>query len=658
MKVFKSTAPVVGSVLLAILFVSAPVAAQVDIEPFLKKDSISSISISPTGEYFAIAVQRGDRTGLQIIRRADNKTSAGMDPGKNRHVEKIWWVNPDRILFNIAEKYFGEMDQPQSTGEILSLNAKNGQVDLLIGQRVAGEVLGTRIQKKKEEPIYAEMVDDLPNDDQSVIITVSPFGADPSRRAERMDVFSGERTFIVRAPVSSASFVTDNLGVVRFSWGSGSDNLSKLFYRSGDKADWELINDETASHIIEVPIGFSSDGKIAYLQSQHSQGPDSIVALDLTSKARSEVLHDANADPLEIIRSFDAGATPVGAVFMDGMPKTMFFDSASPEARLQHSLEAAFAGQSVRVTSTTKDGKLAVVWTGSSANPGDYYLFDTVAKTANLIFSQRKVIDPDSMAAVKPVEFKARDGLTIHAYLTLPKGSQGKNLPTVILPHGGPFGIFDQWTFDDDAQLLAKAGYAVLQVNYRGSGNFGRAFQHAGAREWGGKMQDDLTDATRWAIAQGISGADHICIYGASYGAYAALVGVAKEPGLYKCAVGYVGVYDLPTMVADDRSNSKSAATWTQDWVGEGDMLAANSPTNMAAKIKVPVLLVAGEEDKTAPIAHSKKMESALRKAGVPVETMYVAHEGHGFYDVANRRAYYVKLLDFLSRQLGGQTAK
>jgi dipeptidyl aminopeptidase/acylaminoacyl peptidase len=644
--------------LAGLLMGSMSATAQVDLEPFLKKDQFSTITISPTGEYYAIAVQTGDRTGLQIIRRADKKATTGVNPGKNRHIQNIEWVNSNRILFSVAEKYFGEMDQPQSTGEIFSANAETGQSELLVGQRVAAPQMGTRIQKKKEELIYAWVVDDLPADDQWVIITTSPFGADPSRRAERLDVYTGEREFIARAPVSAADFATDSAGVVRFAWGAGIDNVSKLFYRDGDKSEWQLINDEASTRVIEVPIGFSADNKTAYLQVEHAQGPDSIVALNLATKARTEALRDPNVDPLSIIRSFDAASAPVGAVFMDGIPKTQFFDKTAPEARLQRSLEAAFAGRKVEVTSTTKDGKLAVVWAGSANNPGEYYLFDTVAKSANLIFSSRGAIDPETMAEVRPVEFKARDGLAMHGYLTLPKGSAGKNLPTVIMPHGGPFGIFDKWEFDDDAQMLAKAGYAVLQINYRGSANYGRSFSHAGSLEWGGKMQDDLTDATKWAVAQGISDAGRICMYGASYGGYASLTGVAKEPQLYRCAVGYVGVYDLPMMVADKKNDSKSNATWLREWVGEGDMLAATSPTNMADRIKVPVLLVAGEEDKIAPAAHTKKMENALRKAGGSVETLYVASEGHGFYVEANKRAYYTKLLAFLGRNLGGATAK
>lgn len=644
-------------VLAGLLFACMPAAAQVDVEPFLKKDQFSNITISPTGEYFAALVPSEDRTGLLIVNRKDNKPIGGVNLGKNRHVQEFAWVSPDRILFNLGEK-FGMLDEPQSTGELFALNAKSGQSELLVGFRVYASTLDGRIKKKAEEQIYASLVDDLPGDDQTVIISASPYGPDPSRRAERMDVYTGKRTFMVRAPVSSATFTTDSFGVVRFARGSGSDNVSKLFYRSGENSDWELINDEAVTGRIEIPIGFSSDSKVAYLQTEHAEGLDSVVALEPTTKARTRILRDEKGDPSATIYAFEAGATPVGAVFRDGIPRTMFYDKTSPEARLQRSLEAVFPGQAVVVTSTTKDGKLAVVSTYSGGNPGEFFLFDRVAKTAKLLFSRRREIDPGGTGQVRPVDLKARDGQALHGYLTLPTNSDGKNLPTVVMPHGGPFGIFDTWTFNDDAQLLAKAGYAVLQVNFRGSGNYGRSFKQAGAREWGGKMQDDLTDATRWAIAQGISDSGRICIYGSSYGGYAALMGAAKEPQLYRCAVGYVGIYDLPMMVADDKGGGRSTETWLGEWVGGGAMLGPISPTNLADRIKAPVFLVAGEEDSIAPIAHSKKMERALRAAGKSVETLYVAHEGHGFYVEANRREYYVKLLDFLARHLGGMRSK
>jgi dipeptidyl aminopeptidase/acylaminoacyl peptidase len=311
----------------------------------------------------------------------------------------------------------------------------------------------------------------------------------------------------------------------------------------------------------------------------------------------------------------------------------------------------------VRVTSETDDGSTALVRVSNDRNPGDYYLFDTRTLKATYGLSNREWLDPDDMNPVAPIEFKARDGLAIHGYLTRPKGSEGKRLPMVVMPHGGPFGIRDYWGFNEEAQILATAGYAVLQVNFRGSGGYGRDFRYAGARQWGGTMQDDVTDATRWAVGQGIADAGRVCLYGASYGGYASLMGVAKEPALYRCAVGYVGVYDLPTMhTAGDISERASGRNFVNEWIGPRDQVAAVSPTRLADRIKVPVFLAAGGEDERAPIEHSRMMERALQKAGVPVETLYFDTEGHGFYLPEHRREFYTKLLAFLSRNLGGAT--
>jgi dipeptidyl aminopeptidase/acylaminoacyl peptidase len=260
------------------------------------------------------------------------------------------------------------------------------------------------------------------------------------------------------------------------------------------------------------------------------------------------------------------------------------------------------------------------------------------------------------VAEVKPVSFKARDGLDIQGYLTVPVGSEARNSPLIVYIHGGPYNINDTWGFDQDAQILAAHGYAVLQVNYRGSGNHGRAFVQAGRREWGGKMQDDITDATKWAIQQGIADPTRICLFGASYGGYASLMGVAKEPALYRCAAGYVGVYDLPTMHSDgDIRDSGSGKTYINEWIGPKQDVASVSPTRLADRIKVPVFLAAGGEDERAPIQHTEVMEKALRKAGVPVEAVYYPTEGHGFYKLENEREFYGKLLSFFHRHLGGR---
>jgi len=244
------------------------------------------------------------------------------------------------------------------------------------------------------------------------------------------------------------------------------------------------------------------------------------------------------------------------------------------------------------------------------------------------------------MAAMQPISFKARDGLTIHGYLTLPLGGH-KPLPLVVNPHGGPFGIRDYWQFDPETEFLAYHGYAVLQVNYRGSGGYGAAFQNAGYYQWGGTMQDDLTDATQWAIKQGIADPKRICIYGGSYGGYAALEAVVKAPDLYKCAIGYAGVYDL--VMLHDRGgemyySSHGMGAYLSNTLGDNmAALRAASPVDHVNRIKAALFLAHGGADETVPIDQANEMRSALDKAGKKYEWLYYPNEGHGYFKLAHR---------------------
>ncbi|UYK86891.1 S9 family peptidase [Xanthomonas sacchari] len=633
--------------------------AQVDLAPYLVKEQVETLKLSPTGEYYAATVPLEDRTALAIMRRSDNKIVGSFSMEKNTHVSDFVWVNDTRVLFNMVQK-IGQRDRPWGTGELFAINADGGAAELLVGQRVTGNGPGTLIQTKKVEKVAAYFVGSLPGDDRNVIIQAQPFSTsqDPYSRTEIMDVYSGRRRLLTGSPkVRGADFYSDEQGKVRFALGADADNAKKLFYRDAQGSDWKLINDENVSHHVETPIGFSEDGHVAYLQVQQAKGSDVIESWNTDSGERKVVARDVLADPYRIMYRHGTHV-PVGIEVLGDKPRSLFFDDASPEAKTQRSLEAAFPGQAVYVTSSTRDGRLNLVNVQSGRNPGEFYLFDTVAKKADFVFARRAALQPPKLAEVRPVALQARDGLPLHGFVTLPAAAKSGKVPMVVMPHGGPFGIFDNGMFDEDAQILASAGYAVLQVNYRGSGNYGRAFQQAGAGQWGGKMQDDVTDATRWAIDQGIADPQRICMYGASYGAYASLMGVAKEPTLYRCAAGYVGVYDLPMMyVRGDAQLRDASQNFLREWMGTGDGLAAISPVNLADKIKVPVFLAAGGEDERAPIQHSKKMEAALKKAGVPVETLYVPTEGHGFYTEAHRREFYTRLLAFLSKSLGGAQA-
>ncbi len=631
-------------------------AGAVDLEHYLRRDTFTDIKISPTGAFYAATIPMEDRTGLAIMRREDGKLIGSFVPPKNNHANDFDWVNDQRVLIGLAEK-FGSLDEPQPTGELFGINADGGRGELLIGYRVQNRGLGTRIQPKKVEAVAAFMIDALPDQDRRVLVKVMPFSADPFTSAERLDVNSGQRTTVARAPVQRADFVADGKGEVRFADGAASDNVNKLYYRDGAGAAWKMINDQGVSQRIERALGFSEDGRLAYLLVEQPSGPDTIVSWNPATDERRELLRDAVVDPARVI--YRRGTSiPIGALYLGDTPRTRFFDETSADARLQRSLEQAFGGQAVFITSSSRDGRLAMVQVWSGSNPGDFYVFDTQAKKADLVVSRSQWVDPDTAAVVQPIALKARDGMPLHGFVTRPRGSEGKRLPMVVMPHGGPFFVYDDGAYDMESQLLAAAGYAVLQVNYRGSSNFGRAHANAGSREWGGAMQDDLTDATRWAVAEGIADGAKICMYGASYGGYAALMGVAKEPSLYACAAGYVGVYDLPIMyTTGDIQRRGSGETYLREWVGDRTTLAAVSPVNLAERINVPVFLAAGGEDERAPILHTRRMEAALKKAGVPVETLYYPTEGHGFYTDPHRREYYTRLLAFLSNSLGGQTA-
>lgn len=641
---------------LAVATSSAVAASTVDVAAYVKRDDFDNIKLSPNGDYYAASVPMEGKSVLVIIRRADNKPTGTFNLGKNKYVHDFAWVNPRLVMLTMAEK-IGALDTPLPTGNLYTVDAEGKGVDILVGQDVEAMSTGTHIQVKKQEAVAAALIDDLPADDDNVLVSITPFTDDAYSQVEKMDVHSGKRSLVVRAPVRNAWFLTDHHGVVRFAHGRDTSNDRKLFYRSGDGAQWTQINDERANGHDERPIGFSADDGIAYLQVEQVQGPDAIMAMDPTSKVRTQVFRDDDSDPRFVIYDNGMDRTPVGVGLMDGKPRTAFFDPAAPDARLYRSLEAAFPGSAVYVTSKTTDGKRVLVEVDSDRNPGDFYLFDTVSKKADLLVSRRDWFDPAEMAEKRPLTFVARDGMTLHGYITLPHGAGDKHLPMVVLPHGGPIGVAETWGFDTEAQLLAAAGYAVLQVDYRGSGLHGRAYRVAGAREWGGKMQDDLTDATRWTITQGIADPQRICIYGGSYGAYAALMGVAREPTLYRCAAGYVGVYDLPQMLSNRETPVESDKAWNRQWVGVAADLVDRSPVNLASQIKVPVFLAAGGQDKIAPIEHSERMEKALRAAGVPVETLYFRTEGHGFFVPAHEQEFYSKLLGFLNHNIGGGTA-
>ena len=295
----------------------------------------------------------------------------------------------------------------------------------------------------------------------------------------------------------------------------------------------------------------------------------------------------------------------------------------------------------------------------SGREPGRYFLYDAAHGKAEFLLAVRPWIHPERMGEVEPFTMKARDGLALHGYVTRPPGKENaRNLPMVVFVHGGPYGVLDFWEYDPWVQMLATRGYAVLQVNFRGSGGYGEAFIRAGYREWGAKMQDDVTDATRWAIAQGIADPRRICIFGGSYGGYAALQGVVRDPDLYRCAIGYVGVYDLALMYSrGDIPQSLYGENYLKVVLGEArDELRRRSPAASAGRIKARMMLVVGGQDKRVPPAQGQAMRSALGKAGVEHEWIHERTEGHGFHGERNVERLMQRIDAFLASSLRSAT--
>jgi dipeptidyl aminopeptidase/acylaminoacyl peptidase len=624
-----------------------------EIEDFIREDKFKEVQMSPDGTYLAVTVPSEDKTVLVVIKPGEPKPLIRLAPrGKKSHVMNVTWVSPERLVYSVGVR--DQLDEGVAyMTESWAINADGTRAVQLSGFTGAkSSDISVRTGQNKGEIFAFSIVDDLPEDDDSIIIAVYRPGT-PYTTVERMNVNSGSRLKIAQAPVKNADFATDNAGQVRFARGFGTDQMQKVFYRKSNDADWILLNDEAVSGRKMRPLGFSADDAVAYLVRSEPSGPDAIVGYDTASGAFKPLIRDAMSDPAWTINPIGK-RYPIGAVFAGPTPRYEYFAPDSPDAKAHRALQRAFPGQVVLPGADVTDKNEVLLYVYGDREPGAYYAMNmTTRKVAPVMFAA-DWLAPEKLSPMRDIVFVARDGRKIPGWLTLPVGSDGKHLPLVIHPHGGPFGVMDRWGFDINAQLLASHGYAVLQVNFRGSSGYGRDHATAGYKQWGLTMQDDLTDATRWAIAQGIADKDRICIYGASYGGYAALMGVIDEPGLYKCAVGQVGVYDLAKVKADDATRNDYLRTFFSETFNDGD-LTALSPNRLASKVTVPVFLSAGREDETAPVEHTEMMEAALKAAGVPVDTLYFQDEGHGIYKLGNRRKFHAHLLTFLQKHLGGR---
>jgi len=455
-----------------------------------------------------------------------------------------------------------------------------------------------------------------------------------------------------RVPLANASVLVDSNDEVRFAVGADASSRLSVSWKPDPAGEWQVFELPDFEDESVIPRMFSEDNQFVYLTGIHTgESATALYKLDLKTRALTKMIGVDGADISSLVTDL-TGRRIVGVVTEIDKPQLHWLDETDRATKIHRLIVKGLPGQIVSIVSTSQDGHLAIVFAQSDVNPGDYYLLDTQAMKMNYLFAASKWIAPEQMHGKEPFVFKARDGVELHGYVTKP-GKAGP-YPMVVLPHGGPHGVRDNWNYDWEVQLLANRGYAVLQLNFRGSGGFGTAFEASGYHEWGARMQDDITDATRWAIDNKMAVPDRICIFGASYGGYAALMGAVREPQLYRCAVGYAGVYDLELMLSSgDVPRSRVGRAYLDMALGKDVAeLRSRSPAFNAAKIQVPVLLIHGKEDWRADFKQAKNMKAALEANHKQFEWMVLSREGHGVYDEETRREVYERILKFLDQNL------
>lgn len=618
-------------VLFAVTF-SAASAAEIPVGDFFKDPEFTSVSLSPTGEFITVSVPNEDRTLLVALRVADMKMVGNWNYGPKKHIERVQWVNDERFFMYVTEKV-GRFDNQVPLADVYASN-----------------VDGTRRADIPNGGYYS-IVDLLKDDPANILVSRSAPGAFLSR----MSVYDGDVRTVASAPLKPGSFLVDHDGKLRYSMGQDSGTDSVTLRRDGEK--WSEIHRAEMGGAVRTPIGFAADNSHVYFQVSKKGEPAELMLVDPATGKETPVSKNPNVDPIGELRSSDERSL-LAVGYMDGRPGYDFVDKEHAESKIYAGLVKAFPDHAVGFRGVSDNGRFILLTAYSDVDPGSYYLYDRETGKAKFLLAARDWIKPTEMSPMKPFSITSRDGVQLHGYLTVPRNSNGKKLPMILHPHGGPHGPRDAWGFNPEVQFLANRGYAVLQVNFRGSGGYGNGFERKGYGNWGTTMINDMTDAVRWAVSQGVADKDRICTYGASYGGYAALQTVVREPDMYKCTIGYVGVYSLPLMFKDGDIPQQDSGRKYLARVLPGTLAEqqAQSPAFNIDKINIPVMLVQGAKDQRVPMSQYRLLKDRLTEAGKPPEVTVVEDkEGHGFYDYQNQVDLYTKMEAFLGKYLGGK---
>ena len=605
---------------------------QYTLEDFFRNSDRSGYQISPDGNYFSFLAPYEDRMNI-FVQRIGSDETVRLTSETARSVAGYMWATNERILF-----------MKDTAGD------ENYQ---LYGVDLDGSDLRAYTAFPGVRTTLIDDLEDIPNE---VIIGMN------KRQAEifdpyRLNLETGELTQLAENPGNWQGYMTDHEGKLRVVTAIVDGVNTQILYREHEAEEFRPVLTTNFKESVDF-MEFTPDNRNVYAAT--NLGRDK-VALVLMNPATCEELEQLYAHEQYDVSSisYSRKRKKLLAVYCQGHkdPIRHYFDDE--EAAFREHLRSFFEGRRFGITATDKEEQKYLIYVGSDRTRGRYYFYDRAVGSPVLLTELAPWLAEEDMVAMHPVTYTSRDGLTIEAYLSLPHPytpETAKALPVVVHPHGGPWAR-DSWGYSAEVQFLCNRGYAVFQMNFRGSTGYGRKFLEASYKQWGQAMQDDITDGVNWLIAQGIADAKRIAIYGGSYGGYATLAGLCFTPDLYACGIDYVGVSNLLTFMQTIPPYWRPLLEMMYEQVGDPEkdleMLRAYSPALQAHLIKAPLFIAQGANDPRVNKAESDQMVAALRARGVEVEYMVKDDEGHGFHNQENRFDFYRAMERFLKAQMG-----
>jgi dipeptidyl aminopeptidase/acylaminoacyl peptidase len=604
----------------------------IPMKDFFRNVEKRGYQISPDGDYLSFMQPVNSRMNV-FVQKIGEEKSTQVTFATERDIAGYFWKGNNRIIYVQDSKgdenfrLFG-VDKDGSNQKDLTPfdKVRAGIVDDLVDN--SNEML---IQMNKENPQVFDVY--------------------------RIDVNTGKMIVVGQNPGNITGWQTDHNGKLRVAITTDGVNSSVL-YRDSEDQEFKTLLTTTFKETFS-PLFFTFDNKNLYVSSNIGRDKSAIVEYDINNNKEVKVLYE-NPDYDVNGLSYSRKRKVIEFANYTGWKQEYhFFDKETKD--IYNDLTSKLPGKELFVTGINKNEDKLLIRTYSDKSLGSFYFYNVKTKELSMLTEVSPWLNEEHLADQKPITYKTRDGLTIHGYLTLPKGIDPKNLPVVVNPHGGPWAR-DAWGFNPEVQFLANRGYAVLQMNFRGSTGYGREFWEKSFKQWGKTMQDDISDGVKWLIDQGIADPKRVAIYGGSYGGYATLAGLTFSPELYACGVDYVGVSNLFTFQSSIPPYWEPYKEMLYEMVGHPQkdslLLRDASPVFHVDNIKAPLLIAQGLNDPRVNKAESDQMVEALKKKGIDVPYMVKDNEGHGFRNEENRFDFYGAMEQFFFKHLGGRAAE